>query len=577
MRGAGRRRAADRPPPPTPTNVVDPWQYLSTPVPGRESDASFCSSRPSFSSAGRPSVVSTNISDRSYQVSALRTINSYLASQSVSFSLKHPLPSAKDITETLKILLHRLGFASQKIEEDLTHALKVLRCPHKLNKSALRAPGTPHSWPALLAVIHWLVQIIKYNDFTVDTSPGFEGDKMLMYTLNSYLLYIRGDDEAVDALDEECMGEMTEWRDKVEEDVKSVTDHVKELEAKLEDLKSKPSPKEELEQKKAMMEKDVEKFHELIGTLDKHVVEVQKIKEEKERALEAKVEEMKRICGENEELKKKIEDQGINMRDAERMKRELQAVERDIEEAEAARNSWEEKIWELDSEIGHKFKELERLVMDLNQAIRRLKLGNGFQYQLNAKGSTPSEVLGLDYKTVLKPALASFADDIKRSSMGKLEELISLRQVSSENAAKLEDKRNQISALQSHIDKVEAQLNVMRNEMHEYVSRCTAEAKRLSEEVEMEAQKMSAVEKEAADFFKKCKAEFQETVMITEEEIKMCAEELFKLVNLVSSYKEHVGANIARMNSELVETAGAVANIYKRYRPSLPVNSPSNH
>lgn len=79
-----------------------------------------------------------------------------------------------------------------------------------------------------------------------------------------------------------------------------------------------------------------------------------------------------------------------------------------------------------------------------------MKLGNGFQYQLNADGSTPSEVLGLDYKRILKPALASFAEEVKGSSMGKLEELISLRQWSGENAALLEEKRNRIAVLESH-------------------------------------------------------------------------------------------------------------------------------
>lgn len=223
----------------------------------------------------------------------------------------------------------------------------------------------------MLAVIHWLVQIIKYKDFMMNSSPSFEGDKMFMYTINSYLLYIRGDDEAMDALDEECMGEMREWRDKVEENVRALEENVKELEVKLEGLKAEPSQKEVLEQEKAVLEKDVTKFHIMIEQLDGHLVEVQKKLEEKDRALEAKVEDRKRICDENEELKKKIEEQGINLRDAERMKRELQAVERDIEETEAARNGWEEKIWELDSEIGHKFKELERFVMECNQAIRR--------------------------------------------------------------------------------------------------------------------------------------------------------------------------------------------------------------
>lgn len=83
------------------------------------------------------------------------------------------------------------------------------------------------------------------------------------------------------------------------------------------------------------------------------------------------MEEHKRICDENEDLKRKIEEQGFNMRDAERMKRELQAVERNVEESEAGRIGWEEKIWDLDSEIGHNFKELERLVMECNQTLRR--------------------------------------------------------------------------------------------------------------------------------------------------------------------------------------------------------------
>lgn len=84
----------------------------------------------------------------------------------------------------------------------------------------------------------------------------------------------------------------------------------------------------------------------------------------------------------------------------------------------------------------------------------RLKLGNEYLYQLNAKGSTIVEVLGMDYKSRLKPALASFEESIKRASMEKLEELISLRQQSAESASKIESKRNRIASLNSHIDEV---------------------------------------------------------------------------------------------------------------------------
>uniref|UniRef100_F6H972 Uncharacterized protein n=1 Tax=Vitis vinifera TaxID=29760 RepID=F6H972_VITVI len=80
------------------------------------------------------------------------------------------------------------------------------------------------------------------------------------------------------------------------------------------------------------------------------------------------------------------------------MKRKLQAVERDITEAEVARNGWEEKSWDVDTTIGHKFEELEALSIECNQALRRLKLGNGLQYVLNANGSSLAKVLGIDYK-----------------------------------------------------------------------------------------------------------------------------------------------------------------------------------
>ena len=84
----------------------------------------------------------------------------------------------------------------------------------------------------------------------------------------------------------------------------------------------------------------------------------------------------------------------------------------------------------------------------------RLKLSNDIRYELNAKGSTPAEVMGIDYKSTLKLTLESFADEVNKSSMEKLEELISLQQQSSEMAAKIEGKRNRIAALQSYIDEV---------------------------------------------------------------------------------------------------------------------------
>ncbi|KAJ8755003.1 hypothetical protein K2173_015515 [Erythroxylum novogranatense] len=448
MRGSTRWRPAESMnPQPTPDH-----HHRQFP---RDSDASFSSSRPSSIGVGRAfelpidrahqgaAVRAVNAYLSAHQGAAVRAVNAYLSSYSSHLSLKtHPISSAKDITETLHFVLHQLDYPSTKLEDDLFLLLKSLNCPFKVNKSTLRAPNTPYNWPSYLAVIHWLVQIAMYKEHLVANSKSFmESNNMFMYALDSYLNYIRGDDDAVDALYKEFVEKLERERDVVLESVRDLERSYSELEGKAEALRSGQTERERLEKERSVLEEDVKKIEAM-----------EKVLEEKGKELEAKVEEKMRIDMENEELKKRVEEQSLNAMDAERMKRELQAVERDTSEAEAARNLWEEEIWDLHSAIGRKFKELESLAMECNHAARRLKLGDGFHYSLNAKGSTPAQFMGIDYKSTLKPGLQSFTEDIKRTSMAKLEELILLQQQSSELNAKVEAKKNQTASIQSYVE-----------------------------------------------------------------------------------------------------------------------------
>lgn len=564
MRGAGRRprpkESLNPPPPPTP---LDHLRQYGVP-PSRDSDAS---SRPSsIGMGGRSTTTSSSFEllykDRSLQQSAISTINSYLSSLSFP-TLKTPLPSAKEIISTLRFLLSRFEYPSSKLEEDLPFLLKSLNYPFKFNKSILKSPGTPHQWPSFLALIHWLVQIALFNDHL---SPLADND-LDAYVLQCYSHYVRGDDDVVDELDGDFVERFEQKKANLKENVDVLGANFREQEAKAA-LRSAPSQKEMLEKDKGVLEEDVNKFHTIIGEFTERIASMGQVSEEKEKELEAKVQEKMRISEENDELKGRVETQTLNARDMDRMRRELQAVERDIAEAELARNTWEEKSWELDATIGHKSKELEALAMECNQAMRRLKLGNEFQYVLNPKGTTPSEIMGIDYKSKLKPALNSYADDIQKSSMAKLEELISLQQQSKENAAKIEGKRNHITALQSRIEELEAQLNSLKKEIRDYTYTCAAESKKMVEEVQMEAHNLDIVEGEAAEVLKTSKWRLQEAIKQSEEEIQMCARELFTLVDFVSKYKESVESRISEMKSNLTETAAAVSDAYKSSLPA---------
>lgn len=197
---------------------------------------------------------------------------------------------------------------------------------------------------------------------------------MSAYALESYSYYISGDDDSVEALDRQFLEKLETERENAEESIRVLEATAADLEGKLEEMRSGPSKREALEKERGVLEQDVNKFNEMIGSLAKSVAKLEAVLEAKEKELEAKVADTRRICEENEELKKRVELQTFNARDVDRMKRELQAVERDIGEAELARNAWEEKAWDLDTMLSHKFKELETLAMECNQAMRRFVL-----------------------------------------------------------------------------------------------------------------------------------------------------------------------------------------------------------
>lgn len=370
MRGTGRRRPKESfnpPPPPTP-------QFR------RDSDASFASSRPSSIGMARPAAASIDIyKERSVQISAVNTINSSLKelfshSFNVTFKPFSP-PSLKDLTETVNLLLQCLDYHPTKLEDDLPIVLKSLGYPFKITKGILKNPPAPHQWYPILALLHWLVQVAVYNYNLANDSDSFvTSNDVNIYALNSYVQFIRGDDDSVEALDQEFLERLEKGRDNAVESLTGLEEEVKELEAKAEALRSDPSQREVLEKQQIVLEEDVKKFHTMIAGYSEKMQEMKKILEVKEKELEVKVEENKKICAENEELKMRVESQTFNPRDVERMRRELQAVERDIGDAEVSRNGWEEKTWDLDATVGHKFKELESMAMECNQAMRRLPL-----------------------------------------------------------------------------------------------------------------------------------------------------------------------------------------------------------
>lgn len=347
-----------------------PIRNLDSAFSRRDSDAaSLCSSRPA-SSVGVGVGAAPNFSDRATQAAALRIVNGYL---SPAVTLRGPLPAARDIQTALRLLLERINFPPNEatFEEDLIQALRLLGCPHKITRSALKAPGTPHSWPPLLAVLHWLTLFAQYSDADASSAAEAPPNDLLLYTTQGYCHFLSGDDDAVEALDEDFLSKARMNGEAAVAKVHALEKETKELEAEVNKLTSAPSRREALEAQKEALTADVQKFEAVVKTWKTKIDEREEALVDLEKELEAKVLDAQRTAAENQELLKKVDAQAVNVRDMERLHREMLATERDIANAENGKAALEDKAWELDAKLVTKLEELEGLAEQCNQALKR--------------------------------------------------------------------------------------------------------------------------------------------------------------------------------------------------------------
>ncbi|CAN6216393.1 unnamed protein product [Urochloa humidicola] len=491
-----------------------PIRNLDSAFSRRDSDAaSHCSSRPA-SSVGVGAGGVLNFSDRATQAASLRVVNAFLAP---AVTLRGPLPAARDIQAALRLLLERIDFPPNEatFEDDLIQALKLLGCPYKINRSALKNPGIPHSWPPLLSVLYWLTNFAQLCDAEA-SAPKATPNDLMAYTIQGYRHFLSGDDDAVEALDEEYLSKARKDGEATIATVRELEKEVQVLEAEVNKLTSGPSRRAALEAEKETFTADVKKFEAVMKTWKGKIGEKEEALVDLEKELEAKVLDAQHTAAENQELLKKIDAQAVNVRDVERMHREMQTIESDIANVENGKASLEDKCWELDSKLVTKLDELEGLAEQCNQAIKRLKPGIDFQYVINSKGTSPAEMLGPDYKTVLKPAVLAHAEENKRTAVLNLAESADLQKQLQGSAKMLEEERSNIASLQAKNDEMVACLNSLEREIANDNSRYTTDVRRMKDEWEKKYSALSSVEKEADEFFKNSEKRLQEAIIKSE-------------------------------------------------------------
>jgi kinetochore protein NDC80 len=188
------------------------------------------------------------IADKAYQNQCIKHLLQYLTHNGYGYPVSSKSlarPSGKDFSNIVGFMLRKLDPSfqdgSMKFEDEVAMNFKAMGYPYPISKTALVAAGSPHTWPALLAALTWLMEHLKceeadekttnqeHDDFgkTFETMEELERktDKAFFKFLSdNYSAFLDGNQALTEELEERFVDTFENDNNVIEQEIERVTD-----------------------------------------------------------------------------------------------------------------------------------------------------------------------------------------------------------------------------------------------------------------------------------------------------------------------------------------------------------------
>eukprot|EP00741_Cyanophora_paradoxa_P023779 tig00021621_g22968.t1 len=526
------------------------------------------------------------ISDKAYFNGCVRNLIKYLAEHGYDHPISPKIlsaPASKDFLHILQFLLRQIDpnwKFGEKFLEEIPVIFKKLRYPYAISKTALHAVGSPHTWPALLASLNWLIELLTYEEVAGgagapnDFDQGVDTEKVFYeYLGRAYQHFLAGEDN-IDYLDAELDSIFETKNESVIEDVRKLEAHQENLRKELDALKSTPSPLYELQRKRIDQTSDIEKFKNLIASLQGHKQMCVKKKEDREAELEAREKELSELQQERTQLQAKLSAQEAIAVDLQRMTLEKGKLDADLQAAGAAKEAAERAKWALEVQVSRRLEEVNRALEGYRAAGERVKIlprgakfADGVDFDirlnLNAAGNTPADLVSADMKTVIKPALRRLGESFGARLRRAHEELHEARERLAVLEEQMAERREALDSQEKLARKAEERYRADKERAGEEVRRAQEEAQAVEERATRDrsdgAARLAASEKLVSDLV----AQKEEAALRLAAEREQLTESVLSLVDELARHKEAVEATLAAAERRCADSlevlrAGAV-------------------
>lgn len=519
------------------------------------------------------------IREKSWQANAIRTLINFLVQSGYDKPISPKMlqnPSAKDFQSIFKFLYAQFdpNYSFQKkFEEEVIYIIRALKYPfvEQISRSHLHAPGSIHSWPLVLAMLEYMVELVlacdelgrQQGDLESNTQAGFSekmGERLFFdYVTKAYHIWMAGQDD-YSQLNEELSRNFDEKNAATLVAIEQLEKENANLAAEYQVLTNNDSPLIYEQKQQERYRQDAEKYDMYIETMTAKTV---KLKESIQRAKEqlGKVEaEQQELRKQRQEFQNLVDAQEISPADVAQMNAESEQLKANLELAiEKAKNT-AKAVWDKEIVRNKSMDRLEELVQAYNALCFELKVEElfhqylgpeetpHFEVEFDTNASTPDQFLSVDLKRVVHVKLQQLLVQLQ-TKLGKTQEsLLSIQE-------QLERLTEQSTEKAEHLVRLEL---TTKNANLEYTRKKEAMAQEasaaLSEIDSLERQLQDLRIMTNADYgqmkarVEQLTSEYEQKIKDADEQALQQDEELKALGRSLQSLKSHVGNSLKSLN-----------------------------
>ncbi|EFJ48444.1 hypothetical protein VOLCADRAFT_104825 [Volvox carteri f. nagariensis] len=487
---------------------------------------------------GRPSIVTKTtgpkqdprpLSSKDYQNYCIKTLIHYFTTHGFSYPVSPKTlasPTGKDFTAIVTFLIQQLDPATRvqgKVEDEFPVFLKRLNYPYQVSKSALFAVGAPHSWPAVLGALTWVVEALEYKEKGNSSQGGNHVEEMMDYVGEGYHCFMLCNDARCQELDRQFAEKFHKEEAERGARYEELRKENEQLEEELAQLRSLPDPVDLATEQNREQTVICEKL-ELLVQQDQALNQAALRKlSEKKMDVQTKQEQIAAAEAEVEKLRHSVASQPVSKADVNRI-----LLER-------------KKLEELVATEAAQCEEMERA---------------------NHEMEMQAEFCNLDLKGVVKPNLERLRDTYLTRAKQLHQDLTALQEACSARTESTAEKKQEIAALQAENVKLEAQLQATKDFYDEKCRKLTAQADRIKALIEESCS-------EAVNRTEHMESQISRAQMLYEQVKREGEGELAKLeadykraFHLMATHKEFVAGTISRTVATVRQVKGEIAELH---------------